>query len=256
MTARLLLLLPPSEAKAPGGGRASSHDSFGSVLDEPRREVADALLRALNSAPEKLATLLKARGELLEHARRVNAATLMGSGPWLPAWRRYTGVVWRHLDLATLGATQRRRVLVPSALLGLHSAVDDIADYRLAMSASLPPLGPLSSFWRRSTAPALREFSPRSTIVNLLPREHAAAIDLRLLRSRLIPVRFVSHDGQHAIGHDAKAAKGALARMILCDGLPAVNHFEWLGWRAEFNDDIIVRAPEFRVAPRKLQPPQ
>jgi len=54
-------------------------------------------------------------------------------------------------------------------------------------------------------------------VVDLLPQEHAAALDLAVVAEgahELVRVRFVERSGKVA-GHDAKAAKGLLARHLL-----------------------------------------
>ena len=56
----------------------------------------------------------------------------------MPAWRRYSGVVWDHLDPASL--THRAPIVVVSGLHGLVGAEDPLPDYRLKMSANVAPL--------------------------------------------------------------------------------------------------------------------
>ena len=46
--------------------------------------------------------VLGVRGELLERALAATARLVEGSAPVLPAWRRYSGVVWGGLEPATL----------------------------------------------------------------------------------------------------------------------------------------------------------
>ncbi|NCU81629.1 MAG: peroxide stress protein YaaA, partial [Acidimicrobiia bacterium] len=65
----------------------------------------------------------------------------------LPAAQRYTGVVWDHLDLASLPlALQKiadKNIVIVSGLLGLVAAGDPTPDYRLKIGASLAPMGKL-----------------------------------------------------------------------------------------------------------------
>jgi cytoplasmic iron level regulating protein YaaA (DUF328/UPF0246 family) len=164
----------------------------------------------------------------------------------MPAWRRYQGVVWSHLDAGTLSPALRRRLLIPSGLYGLVSGEDPIEEYRLAMGASVTPLGPLARFWRPELTELLSEYRPREALVNLLPSEHAASVDFAALsmRRRVITVRFLSPDGERAVGHDAKAVKGVLARQTLLDGVSSLEGMVWNGWRVRHQEDeVLVYAP-------------
>jgi uncharacterized protein len=109
-------------------------------------------------------------------------------------------------------------VLVVSGLWGLLAAGDPVPPYRLRMGARVPPLGGLAAWWRPRVSEALARRAGRRWIVDLLPREHAAAIDPEALgRARLVRVGVV--DGERrAIGHEGKALKGRLAREVLLAG--------------------------------------
>jgi cytoplasmic iron level regulating protein YaaA (DUF328/UPF0246 family) len=203
----------------------------------------------MESNETDLARTFKARGALLQRAVDANRNTVAGTGSYLPAWRRYCGVVWKHLDPASLTASQRRRILVPSALYGATTAMDDIGDYRLAMNASITGVGGLASYWREGLANTLSEHCRGSLVVNFLTTEFAGAIDTKLLASsaQIVHVNFVSADENRAVGHDAKAVKGFLARTILQHGLTAVDEFDWMGWRARRDgSDVVVTAPWIR----------
>ena len=242
-----LLLVPPSEGKATGGRRPARPDSFADDLAVPRAAVAAELGRVLRRGPAaSRSAVLGVRGDLLDRALAATAAVLDGTAPVLPAWQRYTGVVWAALAPATLGAADRRRVLVPSGLYGLTTAADPVADYRLKMLVGLGRLGRLSSFWRPELTAALASRARGRVVVDLLPAEHAAAFDLGALSgaTRVVRVRFVSADGRRAVGHEAKTVKGRLARTVLEDGLGAGAAFVSEGWRAALDGDVLtVTAP-------------
>ena len=214
-----MLLLPPSEGKAEGGNarRATwspDSGSLGSRLTERRLEVVEALASA-HGGNEKL---LGVKGDHLLRAQSANTS-LVGAAT-LPAWQRYTGVVWDHLDPASLPAADRRRILVVSGLLGLVRGDDPVPDYRLKMGASLAPLGKLSTWWRESLTTELRRLSRRHVIVDLLPQEHRAALDLSGLEG--VSLTLVDPTGKPG-GHFAKAAKGELARAILTGGIAVID---------------------------------
>jgi uncharacterized protein len=218
-----MLLLPPSEGKAVGGSdrRRWTPDagSFGTRLGDRRLEVVEALA-ACGGGDEKL---LGVKGEHLLRAQSANAA-LVGA-PTLPAWQRYTGVVWDHLDPATVPAPARRQVVVVSGLLGLVRADDPVPDYRLKMGANLAPLGKLSRWWNEALSAEVRRLARRRVVVDLLPQEHRAALELTGLDG--FAVTLTDPSGKPG-GHFAKAAKGELARAILLDGLDALDT-----WRHE-----------------------
>jgi len=213
----------------------------------PRAAVLAELDRVLRRRNARTRTsVLGVRGELLDRALAATGALVAGTAPVLPAWKRYSGVVWAGLDPATLSPTDRRRILVPSALYGLTTAADPVADYRLRLLVALGRLGRLSTFWRPSLTSALADRVRGRVVVDLLPTEHAHALDLgSLSRSvRVIRVQFVSADGQRAVGHEAKSTKGRLARLLLDDGLDAVDTFSHGGWWTRWDgDQVTVTAP-------------
>jgi cytoplasmic iron level regulating protein YaaA (DUF328/UPF0246 family) len=219
------LLLPPSEGKAEGGKRPPWTPDAGAFtsLGDRRAEVA-AALAALGGGTEKL---LGVTGDHLTRALSANSS-LIGA-PTLPAWQRYTGVVWDHLDPATVPASDRRRIVVVSGLLGLARGDDPVPDYRLKMGANPSGLGKLSTWWRTDLSESLNAFASGTTdrrrrvLIDLLPQEHRAAWrpDGRV---RGLAIEFVDPIGKPG-GHFAKAAKGTLARAILTDGLGAIERW-------------------------------
>ena len=215
MTKLPIILLPPSEGKAPAGRSSPwTVDSgrFGAQLGSRRRQVADALDGAAGGDHR----LLGAKGELLEQARVANRSVI--GAPTLPAWQRFSGVVWNHLDHASLSPTAKRRarsgVLVISALTGVSGVTDPLPDHRLKLSADLAPLGRLARWWRPAVSEVLEAPLRRRLVVDLLPNEHRAACHVDADRCDLRRIRFVDDSGR-SIGHDAKAAKGLFVRALL-----------------------------------------
>lgn len=226
------LLLPPSEGKAEGGTRARGRGPFDARLRVPRRAVATALAAACSSDRRTREKVFGARGDLLTRAEAAARALGDGTAPRLPAWQRHTGVVWTHLAPADLEPSDRARILVPDAVHGLTTAEDRIADFRCKLSVNLAPLGVLAPWWRPFVTDALVDHCHGATVVDLLPAEHAAAVDWPTLAGAATVVRvdFVGPTGR-AVGHDAKAVKGAFARHLLVHGLPAATRFRTPGWR-------------------------
>jgi cytoplasmic iron level regulating protein YaaA (DUF328/UPF0246 family) len=209
---QLGLLLPPSEGKAAGGDGPAWSAGLGQFSElEARRAALVRRLARIKGGNEKL---LGVGGRHLAEARLANAALTASAS--LPAWRRYTGVVWNGLDVGTLPAGARRRamssVVVVSGLLGLAALDDPTPDYRLKVGASLAPFGKLSTWWRPALAAPLSAWASTRFVVDLLPNDHRAACAAAHLRG--VSVAFVDRNGTVA-GHDAKAAKGRLARHVL-----------------------------------------
>lgn len=192
MPARSLILLPPSEGKAPGGdGPPWAPGTMAHAeLDGARRRVLAALGRSHPAA----------------------------TGPTCPAIERYTGVLYRELDAASLRGTARTRlrrdVRIVSGLWGLVAPADPIPDYRLKMSARLEPLGRLSSWWRPQLTAALAPMVRGAVVWDLLPNEHAAAVDWSVLAPRRrVTVRFVDADDR-TVSHWNKLLKGSIVRWL------------------------------------------
>ncbi len=212
---RLGLLLPPSEGKAAGGDGPTWSAGLGRFPDLEAHRTA--LVRKLARARGGNAKLLGVGGSHLATARLANAA--LSTAPSLPAWQRYTGVVWNAFDVASLPTAARRRamasVVIVSGLLGLAALDDPTPEYRLKMGASLAPYGKLSTWWRPTIGDALGTWAAGRFVIDLLPHEHRAACSSAHMHG--VAVTFVERTGKLA-GHDAKAAKGRLTRHLVTSG--------------------------------------
>jgi cytoplasmic iron level regulating protein YaaA (DUF328/UPF0246 family) len=219
----VIILLPPSEGKAPGGTGIWQPDngSFGPALEGARRAVIRDLATASDAS-------LKVRGDLAVAARRANRQ--LGKGPSLPAHRRYTGVVFQGLDIASLGTTEKkealRSIVVVSGLLGMVRLADGAPEYRAPIDARTDRLGKLSQFWHDELAETLQDLARRHVIFDLLPQAHRAAVtpvgDWR--RIDLVSAQGVG-------GHAAKFAKGRVARWIVEHGPDGLDRWRDDGWR-------------------------
>jgi hypothetical protein len=258
VTERLYVLLPPSLGKALGGRRTAVGGTFAEEFRAPRDAVVKALGDAVHRAqPRELESTFSAKGELLERAIASATELERGTAQLLPVWRRYQGVVWTHVAPESLPSPMRRRILVTSGLYGLLAGEDPIADYRLKMNAPLAPFASLARWWRPFITDALERKTRGATIVNLLTNEHTASVDLERLGAQreIINVRFVTSDERNAVGHDAKAVKGVLARQVLLEGTGVLGSLSWQGWNSRREGgEVIVTAPLVRTAgPRILQ---
>ena len=103
---KLFILLPPSESKALSGVAGTkfkeTDGKFGKSLAKHRAEII-AALRKQNGGSQKL---LGVSGTHLARAQQANLA--LRGAKTLRAHERYTGVVWDHLDLASLTSAQKK----------------------------------------------------------------------------------------------------------------------------------------------------
>jgi cytoplasmic iron level regulating protein YaaA (DUF328/UPF0246 family) len=139
------------------------------------------------------------------------------TAPAAPAAEIYTGVLFQHLDLATLPvaalARAREQVLVASALWGVVGLEDRIPAYRLSIGARLPALtrSGLAAWWRPALAKALPD-EPGRLVVDLRSGGYAAA--WRPQQATLVEVKASTAEGK-PISHMAKAVRGTVARRLL-----------------------------------------
>jgi uncharacterized protein len=209
----VLVLLPPSETKAPGGDGAPL-DLAGlssPELTPVRTELAEALLKLADDVPASRAALGLSAKQDEEIAR--NAALF--TSPTRPALERYTGVLYDALDVRSLTRAQRsradRRLAVGSALFGLVRGTDAIPAYRLSAGSSLPGLPTLRGLWRPALGPVLA--AAGELVVDLRSGSYAAlapvpgAVTVDVLSER--------PDGTRAVvSHFNKAHKGRVARLL------------------------------------------
>jgi len=204
----VLVLLPPSEGKAPGGrGRPLDLASLSHPALTPVRErLVDALVAAARTDPVGLERVLGCpAGEAAKDAALTTSGTL-------PALQRYTGVVYEALSYATLTPAGRRRangsLRVASALFGLLSPTDRVPAYRLSGGTSLPGFGSLAAAWRPVLEPELA--AHRGLVVDLRSGPYAAlarvpgAAQVRVLRESGGVRTVVSHDNKHTKGRLAR----------------------------------------------------
>jgi cytoplasmic iron level regulating protein YaaA (DUF328/UPF0246 family) len=221
MDARLpLILLPPSEGKAPrGSGPPWAPGSMSFDLDARRERVLRALATAMRGSATARGRLLRVQGEAL--AAATEADRTAAASPTMPAIERYTGVLYDALDHRSLSPASRRRldesVVIISGLWGLVTPADPISDYKLKMGAKLGRLGTLSTWWRADLSARLAERADSRTVWNLLPNEHAAAWRPPWPMPEW-SVRFLEpgRDGSLVVvAHRNKLLKGALVRHLL-----------------------------------------
>jgi cytoplasmic iron level regulating protein YaaA (DUF328/UPF0246 family) len=209
----VLVLLPPSETKAPHGDGAPLDLAALSFpeLTALRTELVEALVKLADDVPRARAALGLSPNQDDEIER--NAALWVA--PTLPALDRYTGVLYDALDAGSLTRAQRsraaRRLAVGSALFGLVRADDPIPAYRLSAGSALPGLPNLRALWKPALSPVLA--SVDDLVVDLRSGAYAELAPAR----GAVTVRVLSErpDGSRAVvSHFNKAHKGRLARLL------------------------------------------
>ncbi|CAN3129251.1 peroxide stress protein YaaA [Mycobacterium sp. smrl_JER01] len=211
----MIVLLPPSETKRTGGdGPALMLDALSSPeLRGLRVELVGELIELAADRPASRKALGLSAGQDTE----IDLNAVLGTSPTLPAIRRYTGVLYDALDVASLtGAAAHRaaaRLSVVSALFGLLRAEDRIPAYRLSAGSKLPGRPTLAARWKPVLEPVLADLARHQLVVDLRSGSYAAlgkvpgAVTVEVVAER--------PDGRrHTVSHFNKAHKGRLARAL------------------------------------------
>ena len=236
----LVLLLPPSKgmSSAPGDGPDFAH-----AFPEFARDSAP-ILKHLRSLParERRRWYGVTSQEKADAAHEQNLRAL--AAPGIPAILRYTGVVYKSLDYATLPNPEyaAAHVFIVSGLYGLIPASAPIAEYKL-------PMNPwLASYWREINTRRLTELADLADldvehpILSLLPQSHARAIEPAGLHS----IDFKLPGGERSAGHFGKAIKGRFTRYVVkrkLKELKAIARFREQGYRFNGQDFVQTEAP-------------
>jgi cytoplasmic iron level regulating protein YaaA (DUF328/UPF0246 family) len=209
----VLVLLPPSETKAPGGDGPPLDLAALTApeLTAVRTELVETVTKLAADVPAARVALGLSPKQDDEIAR--NAA--LWSSPTMPAVQRYTGVLYDALDVGSMTRAQRaragRRLAVGSALFGLVAADDPIPAYRLSAGSALPGLPTLRALWKPALSPVLAGVD--DLVVDLRSGSYAAlapvpgAVTVEVLSERPDGVRSV-------VSHFNKAHKGRVARLL------------------------------------------
>ena len=196
----MLIVLPPSETKAPGGsGPALDLEGLSFPTLTP---VRSALIDQLSDLEVTDAMAVLGISEKLRPEAEANRE--LRTSPTMPALHRYTGVLFDALSAPTLPELAWDRLAVGSALFGVVRAGDLIPRYRLSGGTKLDERT-MRSRWGRLITDALAEedfvVDLRSGAYQQLGRVPGA-----------VTVR-VEKDGK-VVSHFNKHYKGELARVL------------------------------------------
>jgi cytoplasmic iron level regulating protein YaaA (DUF328/UPF0246 family) len=216
----MLVLLPPSETKRPGGDEGS-HLDFAALsfpqLTRPRRTAVDAVRRLSRNLQAATGALRLGGTQAAEVAR--NRVIL--TSPVMPAIDRYDGVLYEGLDASSLTAGERafagRHVAIASAAFGITMALDPIPAYRLSHDSRLPGVA-LGRLWREPLGDLLA--ATEGLLVDLRSEAYASLGPLPV-RDDAVFVRVVSEDTsgrRRALNHFNKKGKGEFVRALIQRG--------------------------------------
>ncbi|MFF7838734.1 peroxide stress protein YaaA [Streptomyces ossamyceticus] len=218
----MLVLLPPSEGKAPSAGGAPLKLESLSLpaLTEAREAVLGELVELCAGDEDKAREVLGLseglRGEIAKNAELRTAGAR-------PAGQIYTGVLYDALDLASLDTSAKRRaarsLLVFSGLWGAVRVTDRIPSYRCSMGVKLPGVGALGTHWRTPMASALPEAAGDGLVLDLRSSAYAGAWKPKgEIAGRTATVRVLHAPTRKVVSHFNKATKGRIVRSLLSAG--------------------------------------
>lgn len=207
----MLILLPPSETKTPGGtGDPLDPASLGFTDLNPAREsiIADLMRLSPDEALPILGISEKLRAEAVANTELLTA-------PTMPAVLRYSGVLFDALDATTLTSEALDRLAIGSALFGVVHAGDSIPHYRLSGGTKLPDaqgfLPTMKTRWGKSITSALAEVE--GLIIDLRSGTYQQLG--RVPDAVTVRVESVMEDGSRkVVSHFNKFHKGRLARVL------------------------------------------
>ena len=243
----MLILLPPSETKRPGGVGISMDKAaiIWAALDPAREKVISALEK-LSRNPEVAAKALKlGKKSVSEAAKNLSLWT----SPTMPALQRYTGTLYDALSFDTLDANAlgraHRQLFIQSALFGLVPAMEQIPDYRCSADSKLPGITlkriwaeAHGAVWPRLQGPILDLRSESYVSLNPIPEN---------LESYFVEV--IDQQSGRALNHFNKKAKGAFVRAALTHGLEGVSDLITVASKAGLGfqlagDRVLLSVPE------------
>jgi cytoplasmic iron level regulating protein YaaA (DUF328/UPF0246 family) len=199
----VLILLPPSETKRPGGsGVPLLIDDLAFAGLAPQREAAVGALEELAKDPGEMARVLKLSARQIGEVD-VNAG--VRSSPTMPAIDRFTGVLFDALDASSLG----ENVAIQTALLGPVGSLDPIPAFRLSAGQRLPGLAPLKRHWAEATT---AELGVRGPVLDMRSEAYRALGPVPEDVEQAY-VRVVNGEGR-ALNHLNKQTKGVFARAL------------------------------------------
>lgn len=216
----MLIVLPPSETKAPGGIKAPMALSFPS-LDPVRTSLLDALTATdVDTQMSELKIPASKRAEAEENLA-------LRAAPVMPAIRRYTGVLYDALDPSTLADETLSRLAVGSALFGLVRAGDMIPRYRVSGGSKVGGKT-MRAWWGTSVSDVLAQ---QDFVVDM----RSGAYQQLGPVAGALTVRVEQADTGKVVSHFNKQYKGELARALAPHAAASAEEVAEIASAAGFN---------------------
>ncbi|WP_428934486.1 peroxide stress protein YaaA [Streptomyces sp. ACT015] len=252
----MLVLLPPSEGKAPSGrGTPLKPESLSLPgLATAREAVLGELVELCAGDEEKAREVLGLseglRGEVAKNAGLRTAGAR-------PAGEIYTGVLYDALGLASLDAAAKQRaarsLLVFSGLWGAVRVTDRIPSYRCSMGVRLPGLGALGGHWRAPMADVLPEAAGDGLVLDLRSAAYATAWKPKgEVAGRTATVRVLHAPTRKVVSHFNKATKGRIVRSLLTAGTAPSGPADLVDALRDLGHEVEAQAPERAERPWAL----
>lgn len=216
----MLIVLPPSETKAPGGVAAPMALSFPS-LDPVRTSLIDVL--TATPVDTQMSELKIPAGKRADAEENLT----LRAAPVMPAIRRYTGVLYDALDAPTLADRALSRLAVGSALFGLVRAGDLIPRYRVSGGSKVGG-NTMRAWWGTSVSDVLAQ---QDFVVDM---RSGAYQQLGPVPGALT-VRVEQADTGKVVSHFNKQYKGELARALALHAAASAEEAAEIASAAGFN---------------------
>lgn len=206
--------LPPSEGKnAPSDGPNLNLDSLSfPIVNSTRAEIINACAQITETQTARRVFNIGAKHE----AELVANRSLM-SQPCAPASTVFTGVLYEALrehNPTIWEGSDARCILIFSGIFGVLRAEDMIPLHRLAMGANLPPLGKISSLWRRVLNEELKDHYAGHTILDCRSSDYKNACSAQWAHLWDVRVEREKDGKRSVISHNAKKWRGILAAAL------------------------------------------
>ncbi len=196
-----IILLAPSEEKAPGG-------HSGKLSESPAQKwVREKLVElVVHGGPGACTKAFSVKDKALQKACE-EALALRHPVPLMSALERYQGVAFAALDAASLPRESWRQVFIFSNLRGLVNGQDSVPPYKLKLSG----IPGLKTHWKKHLKSQLKNI-PEGPTWALIPGEQADLISGWERPRHTLEI--VDEQGR-AISHFSKLYRGRVARWIL-----------------------------------------
>ncbi len=212
----MVILIPPSEGKT--RIKKPLDIRFGETDYYLMKEVSQVIRLLSLIGDEELRSIY---GTSLEKAQKYHRQNqdAMNSRVWY-AIERYTGVVYEHIDWATLSDSAReymeKYIRIFSGLFGMVTPKTLIPDYKLKMNVLA-----LQHHWKPILTDLLKD---EDMVIDLLPQVHRKAYNPG---DNVMFVEFVviTKGKKTAAGHYGKAVKGEFIRYMAENNVTDVDKF-------------------------------